>query len=328
MHKCFILTGLTLAIGGSIAAAVELDKWEEPREKAFTLHIPKGWSARSQILRPNPVACVGFIEVSSPDKSMVVFLTNVFPSHAEPSLSTRLRGLKLGDDATDEWGITWKVQYFMSGAKFLTKHVVPSRGVMSTVESEKKVESKTNVLFNDVTETLDCGEVEYTFRNPGEVTARRGYAAAITHRVGGRDTAVWTVEQVTLCESTPSRTAEARQALSIATTTFRYNPEWLQRQHAGNAERMRIITKTNEQVSQMLFDMNRAWARSRDRMMERGSKVRQGLIDVYDPVLDQVHYHVHDSGGNYYWIDNRGNITSTTTHYAPGPEYREMRVLP
>jgi hypothetical protein len=323
-----VAVGLACVTGAATAAAPDWVVWQEPNERAFTMLVPKGWKVTGGLYRPNPLAYVTAIEMTSPDGQITTFGGNPFPAFRERNWMDDMSGLREGHEATDNWGIRWKLSKYHPGEQFLTKFVLPTRGQVR-VMSARKVTAIQQPPFPGIMQSLDAGEVEYRVRRPGRAEELQGGALAVTQFTGNDLTRVWTIDRVLLYEAPEARIEEAKRVVLRATLTVRENPIWAQAQIRGQQDRMRIVRQTQDHVGQVLRDSYWSWQESRARIFKMTSDTIRGTVDLYDAQLGQVHYQQTDNS-KHYWINRQGTIVGTDLDEPPSrrEEWRPMQKLP
>lgn len=315
MHRRLFLATAAVALAAPAALAQDAKKlavWTEPNEKAYSLVIPEGWTVRGGLSRPNPLAFVTPTEITSPDKRIIVRITDDYPVYVEQNETHIFMGLRNGHREKDQFGVLWEIQPYAPGAEFLKKHAL--RGVK--LGEARKVSALSSDAGFGIQQRTDCGEIEYRYTIPGERTEWRGAALAITEFVGGGLTRIWTARMIQY-EAPADRIEEAKATALRALVTMQFRAGWVAAQEAGQRDRIRIAKKSIEDTNRVFWETYNSVQESRCRIFQRGSDVRRDVVTVYNPHTGTIHYNV-PGHSSYYWLAPNGQIIGTNTGTPPG----------
>ena len=84
----------------------------------------------------------------------------------------------------------------------------------------------------------------------------------------------------------------------------------------------RIVTATNNYISQAISESYRSRQRTMDEISRRRSHGMLGVVDAIDPVTGRQ-YKV-ENGANHYWIDHRGVIVGTQTYMRQNIDFSKL----
>ena len=300
--------------------------WSDPTERAFTIHVPKGWQVQGGIHRRYLRMLCEKVHVRSADGAVEAYIGNDFPAFQDVSGIMDLpEGMPLPVTAPEKQPVI--VMSHRSGVAFGTDLYLPHRQKDARWESYRVTSRRdrpevARALAGDALGRLDAGEVEYTFRRGGRDGV--GYALCVTeHGVAG----FWRVFRVFSHEASLGREEEGRQALARMTASLWFDTDWLLRLAILRGKQISIDAASQNEMRELISKSY--WARQEvlDRVFRAAAHARRGTVDLFDPQTGQTLYG-EQGGADYYWIDPRGQIVRTATHLPPGLAFRPLRVLP
>ncbi|MGE0715679.1 MAG: hypothetical protein AB7P02_09560 [Alphaproteobacteria bacterium] len=304
-------------------------RWTDPVEGAFSTEVPQGWKVAGGTIRKAAVDVRHAIRVESPDGAIVCSVGDgEIPPFTEPTGTLRegswynpmavqmmVRRYTPGEHFA-RWYTEWRLgQAGVQGLRF--DAVTPLR---EATQAANAALARTAVAGIQV--RADVGEA----RASGLLRGRpvRAYAFAATNRTGMADAgATWNVTAIIGFVAPEDRVGEAAAVLTHMLTSAEINPAWVGAQQRTTAETVRIVTETNRYVSNIISQSYADRSQRMDRVFERGSQARRGVVQLEDPATGQ-RYEV-EAGSNYHWITDQGLIAGTNSHFNPnGLWFREM----
>lgn len=315
------------APGGPATAGLEFQRFTDPAEGAFWLDVPKGWTARGGVARKSAVDVRSVIQVVNPEQSILIQAGDTdIPPFLEP------------------WGMLREGQYngpmlvrrYVPGADFARDYVlwrlkpaIPDLAI-EAARPIPKLQAMVQAVYDayafpGIERRVDIGEA--LFRGTWNGRVSRGHVYAATTRIavqGG--TATWFTGDIASLGGFVAAEDQVETAVAVANRmreSFEINPQWFSTQQRTTAEVSRITSETHRYISNLISETYASRQRSYDRIFERYSRYQRGVEPMIDPVTQQ-RYEVQ-TGSNYYWIDPRGVIVGTNTHFNPDPNwFREM----
>jgi hypothetical protein len=299
--------------------------WEDPRERGFTVLVPRGWKVQGGTYRPSLLIYQTKVAAASPDGEVRLFLGDTFPWYVEPSRTLAFFGIREGGIYTDSLGSRWPVRRYCPGARYLTTYVLGNRKLK--VKMTNRPELAKAVGLAALGANVHSGEVSYEFQRGGKVY--RGGWLCTTARLpypGGLG-ACWFVVGIAGYEAPKAREKEARQALLRVYLTWRVNPIWAAAQAKGSRDRQAIVAKMGRDTARTISETY--WARQKvmDLIFKMASDARRGQLDLYDPVTGTTYYG-RTNKFKYYWVNGLGKIVGTNTDTRPAFNYRRLAILP
>lgn len=333
--QSFRVTGEASANASPAPALLSYERWQDPLENAFSLDVPRGWSAQGGAFRFASMDVRFTVVALSPDKQIRVTRGDAeLPTFALPSDADRFIGNTSG--SVDFIGYRAFFKDYLSGAKFAREYVQTkvTRGCTNlqfTNQRERPdLVQAINAIYagyaaQGVPIRYEAGEVAFTCECSGQ--ARQGYYLAATWFIrGSTGGALWAVEHLYGYLATSAKAAEAQAALQRMARSGQTNPEWAARQQGLTNQTVRIGTAMIRAVSEAMLENYWSHTRSRDEQMRRSVNAIAGTEDVVDPQTGRQ-YNIY-SGSNYYWIDRGDAIVGTNTWQRPDTDFRELVRLP
>jgi hypothetical protein len=305
------------------SASQQFVQWRDPAEGAFTVEIPKGWSARGGAERPSSVLVQSKVELSSPEGLVYVYLGDDYPVFVEPNPTLQFVGIGEGDVYTAPDGYRSPVQYYAPGNQFLLQYVLPRLAQGFQVVSQADRQDVAGRIPTTGINSYDAGELEFSFDMNGQ--PYRGGAFIVTERISSAGLTDWQVWRLVLFMGPQDRYFDGSSAAARLVESFRVDPQWAQRQAQTTAEQSRIIAQAEQDISTTISQ--EYWGRQAayDAISERRSQATLDVQDVVDPSTGQE-YRV-ESGSSYYWVDNQGYVVGTTTDTRPSLDFRQLLQL-
>lgn len=314
--------------------AARYAKWMDPRENAFTLDVPEGWRTEGGMFRfASNDTRIGAV-VDSPDGQIHVQIGDAeVPPFTEPSQMLSATGFQEGTWYSPGYGLRMLVRRFLPAPYFLNEYVRAKMGSAcqqlqveqprdrpDTVQTINAINARYGVYGTGVLNT--GGEVSFTCERNGQ--PYRGYFFAMTQltRPAGMPSGIW---NVTLLAGYLAAAPRADEALAIGTHvlgSLQMNPQWQAMQDGIVSNTSKIVSQANAEISNMISEGYERRRGIRDEMDRRQDNVNRGREDVVDTANgEQLKI---ESGSNYYWMDNRGDIVGTDTHTVPGVDFHEL----
>lgn len=231
--------GLALCLfAGSASAQVSglrFVRWTEPKERSFSLEVPRGWAVESGVNWLSEVDPQRFIRLRSPDQKITVFfgdpelLTRQVPT---PMGRIQAGGVNEGQVFRTQTGGPALLQRYMSGEEYAKAHTVwrtcPQPNWVTSRDLPEMARAMADAVapearrFNLIPE-VRSGEVTFTC---GKM---QGATQATTMLLGrGGPIQLWNIYRVAgFFSSNPLQTMEARYVMEHLAATFQDNPRWI-----------------------------------------------------------------------------------------------------
>jgi hypothetical protein len=311
--------------------------WSDPREHAFQVEVPRGWSVNGGLFRFASVDTRVAWRSESPDGIRVTTGDESLPTFTEPNQTLAFSGFREGSWYSPGYGVKMLVRRYLPGVRFAHEYVVSkaARGCANLQITDERERADAVAAINQVysqlgggvvAHSLTAGEVAFTCTEQGRPMA--GYYFAGTRRtvVAGMAGGLWNAEYLAGYLAPLAKRPLAQSALDRALRTFQVNPQWAAMQQGITANTSRIVSRTSEEISRIVDDTYWKRQQTMDEIARRRSNATLGVVDVVDP--DTGDTRKVESGSNYYWVDQRGTIVGTETDTRPNLDFRNLMQLP
>jgi hypothetical protein len=324
------------ATGEKKEAALSFVRWQDPRERAFSLEVPSSWKVGGGLFRFASVDVRSAIEAVSPDgKIRITGGDAEIPPFAVPNPTLEMTGFREGSWYSPGYGVNLMVRRHVPGTAFAREYVMAkvARGCADTNFTDARDRADAvramNAVYSQygalgVSMQLTAGEVAFTCRRDNQ--PMQGYYFAATQLTQAYGMGQWRVEILYGYLAASGKTTQAQSALEHMLKTIQLNPQWVAMQQNITANTSQIVSQTHEAISNIISSSY--WNRQgvMDELSRRRSNATLGVEDVIDPTTGRE-FKV-ESGSNYYWIDHREMIVGTDTYTRPTIDFREMIRLP
>ncbi len=328
------VVGLAVAVPRTLAIAPpEWVKFDDPNEHAFTIDVPKGWTARGGLIRLGYSDHRPTVDVTSPDgKINVRFGDAAIPIYFVPDnlhcagdiydLGAQARGTVAPYKNGSDFAAAYGPARFRSVCSTLTPH--PMNGpspvppfVLGAGELQPSQSSAGQVSY-------DC---------PGDAGPRVAYASSETMLFGG----FWLVPRVVSYVAPPDQAALARTVMLHMTESYHEQPAWTAQQKQYDADAVAYQRRRQmgrrEQIQQQVaqFETNMQAMQNQVNSFERGQAAKQKQVDGFLNALNGITPTVDPFGNPHnaftgpkanYWINGQGQIVNSTD--SPGPDWRQL----
>ncbi len=326
------------AVAAPVVAALavappEWVKFDDPIEHAFTMDVPKGWTARGGLIRLGYSDHRSMVDVTSPDGKInvrygdaaipIYFVPdNLHPAGGIYDLGAQARGTLAPYKGGPDFATAYGPARFKSVCSTLTARPIsePSpvpRFVLEPGELQPTQSSAGQVSY-------DC---------PGSAGPRVAYVSSETMLFGG----FWLVPRVVSYVAPADQAALARAVMLHMTASYHEQPAWTTQQKQYDADavqyqrrrqqgRMQVI---QQQVAQ--FETNMQAMQNQVNSFERGQAAQQKQVDGFLNALNGITPTVDPYGNPHnvftgpkanYWINGVGQTVNSTD--SPGPDFKQL----
>ncbi len=308
--------------------AIRYLTWQDPRERAFTLQVPRSWNVAGGAYRYAPLDVRIEARSVSPDNKIIVQLGDAdIPTYTFPNRLLSMGGFNEGSYYSPGYGLRYIVLHYMPGleyARYYAENYVSGicRGIRITYSKNRRDISGSinqSYMAYNLPIRLSAGETKFSCLRNG--IASKGYIFAGTYRTS----TIWGIMYLFIALAPPHKFNEAMAVLSHEIGTFKENPRWaaMNEHIASNASK--INAEANKKIEHMISSSYNYRSRVMDEIARRRENAILGENDVVDTETG-VDYKV-DSGSNYYWISHDGTIVGTVTDSVPNHDVNFKKLL-
>jgi hypothetical protein len=304
-------------------------KFQDPFEHAFTVDVPKGWTAKGGLFRLGYSDARPMIDLASPDGQINVRLGDVaIPFYFVPNQFHREGQIyDLGAQAQ------LTVARYHSGQEYAAAYAQSRfQGVCAGMNSHP-VESETpvrNYIPQDVAPSeSSAGQTAYRCGSD-----REAYAYAKTSLYQG----FWAVQALASFAAPAGQVSVARDVLERVSRSFQLSPEWMQYQKRMDQEALAYqrqrqqgrLRELSQQVAQFEMKMQsmknqvNAFESQQARQaaqVERVGNILTGITPTTDPYGNRRDVWTGSKSG--YWTDGLGRVVNSDL--SPGAGWQQLQ---
>jgi len=335
-------------------APIQYTKFVDPKEGAFSLDVPAGWSVEGGMERPMSVDLRPWVKAVAPGQKMMIFIgdASIKPRYL-PSKTLSWTGFHPGSDYSPGNGLQTKVLYYQKADKFIQDYARSRLGKQcDTLELETIKHLPDLALAINGTAGVvasDAATAKYNFSSKGV----QGVAYFLAATKAGKE--MW---WVSLCSGLLADGSCEKQALEVFTRMYQsweFNPQWNQAQGRENvrfaqsaiardrAIRAQLTRDFNARMAAMdarhnaYMDRMRSMDASHERYMNSMRSSDRAHSDFINYIRDEdtlmdpgtgTQYQV-EFGPKYHWVNDTGNtVLSTDSAWSPGVDWTELVTPP
>jgi hypothetical protein len=332
----------------SASTAINFVNWNDPREGAFSVHVPQGWGVIGGAYRMTATDVRYSLNMASPDGQVHVAVNDPkIPLYTQPTQMLAMAGLREGGMYMVGDGTKMEIRRYIPGQQYAYSYV---DAVVRRQCSDLRITANnarpdlaarfTPMARNEVsTAQLTGGDAIFTCTLNGQ--AMQGKCIAVTALLVPGQASMWTVYRLYGYIATPGRQDDAIKVVTEAVTSWKFNPQWEAQQRGiansavqqDNQRAQQIqsraraaIAEDQRQTSEII---TKGWEQRQkvyDEISRKRSNATLGTLDVVDPESGRS-YKVSNYG-DYHYMSNDNYILGTNSANSPGPGFRELITLP
>jgi len=312
-------------------------KWRDPRENAFSLDVPRGWSVNGGLFRFSVIDVRGAVEMISPGGQIRITTGDAeIPTFMEPF---SYLGINYPEGTWYQagYGNNYYIRRYVAGTAFVMEYVQAkvARGcsnvifIKNATRDREDAARAINIIVaqwasSGIHARMTAGEVAFSCRNNNQLL--HGYYFAGTGLAQTRVGNWWRPQYLFGYLAASGKELEAQAALERMLKSYQVNPQWAQMQSNTIAQSSQIIARTNQEISNLISQTYWTRQASKDRISRMEANARRGVDEWVDPHTGRQM--TLESGSNYNWVDNRGTILGTETSTTPNVDFRQLVRLP
>lgn len=297
---------------------VQMVAWKDPKEGAFTIDVPKGWTVDGGTVRPYIDAALKII-LTNGDKGIQV--ENPYPPiYTAPNEVLSFAGFKEGSHYNPSGGISQDM--IVSQEKSAQDYIqtVLSKTLNLKVDSVKpRADLVAKVPKASYITQITAAEA--TLGGDGKVhkviVVEQGLTIAGIH--------MWTVG-MTQYWAPENEISKVEQIATAMDQSFKLDPTWAKNEQVQVAKRSQIISQSGSEISDIISSTFEYRSSSQDAISEKWSDAILGVQDVYNPSTGE-NYTVPNNS-TYYWTDGLNTVVGTDTHDSPGNYWDWQELTP
>lgn len=307
----------------------------DPKEAAFSVEVPKGWSARGGLFRVAAVDTRPALELSSPDGGIrITSGDKEIPTFTVPSHTLAFAGFPEGSWYSPGYGVRMMVRRYLPGAQFAEQYVrdrvLPAIGCRQGRIVDRQDRTDLSRAVNELYQSqspaggvarLDMGEVRFDCLRNGN--RWRGYYLAGTLFVGAQLGGIWHVDHLVGYAAAQEQAALAEAVALHVIRSARINPEWAHMQEGLAANVSQIVAETNSAISDSIRKTFETRWSTEAEVMRKGANMRRETTDLIDPDTGET-WNVR-SQSRYFWRKPGSDVVvGTETFEVPGVGFQQL----
>ncbi|MBI4873651.1 MAG: hypothetical protein HY822_03345 [Acidobacteria bacterium] len=320
---------LVRVLGSFRYTQLDYVRWEDPKERAFSIEVPRGWSVTGGMFRFAPVDTRAAVEIVSPDGRIRITTGDAdLPTHTEPNQMLAMTGFREGSWYSPGYGVRMMVRRYVPGVNFAAEYAQRKIGArcaglqLADQRDRPDVARQLGQAYSQsslVAQQLTVGEVAFTCDG-----SMRGVYLAGTELTRTSGTGLWQVKHLAGYVAPAGQVAVAEGVLRRVVESVRINPEWERMQQGVTAASSRIVARTHAEISAGISQSYWSRQQSQDNLSRQWSNVILGQTDVTDPATGEK-WKVA-SGHNYYWRkEGTDQVAGTDTWTRPDIDFTPLR---
>jgi hypothetical protein len=290
----------------------------EPSEHAFTMEIPSGWQATGSLMRRGALQISPFVRTLSPDRLTYLMVGEpTLLTYTPPNAMTLRLGWREGSLHNSGLGGVSMLLRYIPGTQFAKLYgevalggLCPQLHLTGTQDRQDFVAAADQLIPTVIPSVSTGGEASFSCRHGGQDMVVR--VDAVTRNT--RDNVYWSVIFLRAMIAPNSQADAAQEVLKHMTVTFRYDPQWVQKQNEISKESAAAI---QQQVA--------AAERAEQGVIQKLNQTDQNFQDIDDIVSGYSTYRDDRTGATYKlsntdpgkWADDSGRLISTPDSNPP-----------
>lgn len=297
--------------------------WKDPAESAFSLLIPKGWSASGGVVRVNTDPCFQFEALNGESKVWIEW--PVPEEYFEPTNYVASMGYSEGRRVTD-YGMNFLILRYHDSREFINGLWLPMARkqfpdiVVTSLQDAPEL-ARTYGEPNATESTAATATASFTSKGK----AMKAGVTAVTDRIiTGPENGIWICRDLGVLASR-EKFSQVSRLFSLMLSTLRVNPEWIKAEMAGRIERRGRIHETTERLIAMDYRMFKEEQESRARIGQGWMDALGGTQTLRNPSTGETYRVPYAPGLNYFWGDTGGNVVGTEVNASPGMGFSRLQ---
>jgi hypothetical protein len=331
-------------------APLKWTRWTDPREGAFAVSIPQGWSVSGGAIRHSTTDIRESLIMLSPDQQIRITLGDAnIGVYAAPNSMYGRAGLRQGMYTSLGDGSRLQIRPFLPAAQLLREYVRgpalrDCAGISMLGENQRPdlvAAGEKQVRGQGVPNVrVTAAGISFSCTWNGR-PAHGNYAAATLFASSPMGGGLWYVNPLYGYIAVETRQQEAEVISQHVYESTDINSDWkrkedmmaaqaVQEDNARAAQIQAAARKSIAENQQATSDMIVKGYQQRSAVYDEIARKREnailGTVDVVDPNTGKQ-YKV-DNYSDYHWMNNQGVIAGTKTDTSPGSDWTQMITLP
>ena len=316
------------------SSIVEWTQFQDPIEKAFTIDVPRGWTAKGGLFRLGYSDERPMVDVTSPDGAVNIRFGDVsIPTYTLPNQYHQREGevYDLGAQAQ------MIVEHYRTGPEFAVMYF-EARFAKTCHDPQPDAKDSEFALEDIIPADPAASQAsggQTAFRCGTDTAARVAFAYTKTALYGE----IWQASAAVSYFAPPSRVPAVRDIITHCAKSFQLNPEWIAFQKQKDAEALQYqrirqqgrVADLQTQMQQFASKMKAMQDQVNAFERRQGAQAAQaegftnalvGLTPTTDPLTGENRL-VWTGPKTNYWVNGAGQVVNATN--APAPGWRQLQ---
>ena len=255
--------------------SIQFVSWRDPREGAFTVDTPKGWSIEGGVFRPDLFGTRSGVTMVAPEGRHVVWLHDPSLPRIFVHVPSSLRGLGQAQPNYVDYqdAPTFAAGYLQHRfGQARVERVTPLPAIVQRLDALGRSIGKAN-------EVNTAASVDFRLAD-GRIGVINVAVSLLPN--GFDDGGTWNVAEMCGFVSAPDETAVGSAVLQRALSTFAVDPRWFAGELQGNRAAGEALTKHREEVAAIYNRITEDRYASQTRIAEQRGQLLAGTTQVLD----------------------------------------------
>jgi hypothetical protein len=313
--------GCGTAESSSAPAPLAVDSYTrfvDPSENAFSMEVPNGWTAVGSLTRRGALEISPFVRALSSDKMTYLMVGEpTLLTYTPPSPVTTRLGWREGSLHSSGLGGVTMLMHYLPGAQFAKLYgqtalagLCPQMRLEGVVERPDFAQAVDQAVPTVIPSISNGGEASFSCRHGGNEMEVR--VDAVTR--ADRNNIMWNVIFLRAFIAPRSQADAAQEILKHMTLSFRYDPNWVQRQN-------QISHLSAQMIQQQVLQAERA----EQGVIAKLNATDENFTNMDDIVSGYSTYRDDQTGQTYKlgntnpgkWVGDGGHILATPDNNPP-----------
>ncbi len=309
------------------SAALVMLRTDEPKERAFTFLLPKGWLVEGGIMRVNPLAADGpmnsiaakldiTVKRDKDGTVMIRWLPDMvyFDSRMSPAGQMGLfppgstyQGMFVWPLLSAQEYLSQKVLRDLHGAQSAVK-IVGKKSLPSIARNYRQRVAK---LMPGMTFSYDAAVMTVSYAQNG--IKFKEWLFTVIENWGELGQGMWGNKETVVFRAPESEFDKLAPIVSMIQNSVRMNPEWLAGELRGQAQRGEIVAKTNAEIQRIDREITEHRRRTNEEINNDMFLTLTGQEEYVNPYTNEVERGTNEY--KYRWENASSEIVYSNEEY-------------
>jgi hypothetical protein len=262
---------------------IQFVQWREPREGAYTLEVPAGWTVEGGVVRPDSTGTRSQVVMTAPGNRHIVWYGDWNLPRQFTQAGSTIRNL--GDYATQGQGQGYVLANYQDAPTFAAGYLQQRFGQVQVTNVTQLPDLEqhyvqVSAFIGRPQERHSAAMVEFQLAD-----GRQGAMSVVTSVTpnGFDDGALWTVQDISGFVSAPDELAIGALAYAHGRRTTHMDPRWFAGELGANQAAAAQLQQSRDEISAIQAGIvEQRWA-SNTQIADQGGQLLSGTTTLIDP---------------------------------------------